>query len=455
MLVKYKISDTKLDFVNKPMTAKTVYNTYKPTAFINACLYDMATSTNITNVKDETIPDGYLFTSEGIGIVNGKPKWTTLNDTTVQDFVAGSPILVKDSKVSIEWGNKVSTAIQGKAYRSSIGFNDKYIFLFTSDVAMTLQGLANYMSGQGCKYAINLDGGGSCHLQVGQKTYTKSTRKNASWIMLYQVADIGKVLDGKDTNVSTNKGSDKVKICLDAGHSAQTKGKRSPDSSLMEYEFNRDVGRRLRDILVRHGVEVIETVTDDDTDVSLAERCNIANKNNADYFVSIHANADGMGYNWTSAKGWEIHIVGKGGKAEKLAEAIHKHSIPILGLKDRGVRISNFQVLRDTDMPAVLIEHGFYTNKEECGILKTEEFRQKCAEADAKGILEFLGINYQDNKTEETVEKPIIDDWKVEQYQKALVHGIITDKNWINRLNDTVSAGEIFAMLNNLYDKIK
>ena len=437
MLVKYKINDTKLDFVNKPMTANTVYNTYKPTAFINACLYDMATSTNITNVKDETVPDGYLFTSEGIGIVNGKPKWTTLNDTTVQDFVAGSPILVKDSKVSIEWGNKVSTAIQGKAYRSSIGFNDEYVFLFVSDVTMTLTGLANYMLGQGCKYAINLDGGGSCHLQVGQKTYTKSTRKNASWIMLYE-----------------QKGSGKMKICLDAGHSAQTKGKRSPDSSLMEYEFNRDVGRRLKAILERHGVEVIETVTDD-TDVSLAERCNIANKNNVDYFVSIHANADGKGYDWTSAKGWEIHIVGKGGKAEKLAKAIHKHSIPILGLKDRGVRISNFQVLRDTDMPAVLIEHGFYTNKEECDILKTEEFRQKCAEADAKGILEFLGINYQDNKTEETVEKPIIDDWEVEQYQKALVHGIITDKNWINRLNDTVSAGEIFAMLNNLYDKIK
>lgn len=444
MLVKYKISDTKLDFVNKPMTAKTVYNTYKPTAFINACLYDMATSTNITNVKDETVPDGYLFTSEGIGIVNGKPKWTTLNDTTVQDFVAGSPILVKDSKVSIEWGNKVSTAIQGKAYRSSIGFNDEYVFLFVSDVTMTLTGLANYMLGQGCKYAINLDGGGSCHLQVGTKVYKKSSRKNASWIMVY----------GNDINVATNKGSDKMKICLDAGHSAQTKGKRSPDSSLMEYEFNRDVGRRLKAILERHGVEVIETVTDD-TDVSLSQRCKIANNNKADYFVSIHANADGKGYNWTSARGWEIHIVGKGGKAEKLAKAIHKHSIPILGLKDRGVRISNFQVLRDTDMPAVLIEHGFYTNKEECDILKTEEFRQKCAEADAKGILEFLGIEYQGSETEITIEKPEIQGWKVEQYQKALVHGIITDKNWINRLNDTVSAGEIFTMLNNLYDKIK
>lgn len=193
MLLKYKISESKLDFVNKPMTAKTVYSTYKPTAFINACLYDMATSTNITNVKDETIADGYLFTNEGIGIRNGKPIWTTLNDTTVQDFIAGSPILVKGSKVSIEWGNKISTAIQGKAHRSAIGFNDMYIFLFTSDVTMTLQGLANYMLGQGCKYAINLDGGGSCHLQVGTKTYKKSIRKNASWLLLYnQIADNSK-----------------------------------------------------------------------------------------------------------------------------------------------------------------------------------------------------------------------------------------------------------------------
>lgn len=451
MLVKYKISDIKLDFVNKPMTAKTVYNTYKPTAFINACLYDMATSTNITNVKDETVPDGYLFTSEGIGIANGKPKWTTIDDTTVQDFIAGSPILVKNGKISIEWGNKVSTAIQGKAYRSSIGFNDKYIFLFTSDVAMTLQGLANYMLGQGCKYAINLDGGGSCHLQVGQKTYTKSTRKNASWIMLYQVADIGKVLDGKDTNVSTNKGSDKVKICLDAGHSAQTKGKRSPDSSLMEYEFNRDVGRRLRDILVRHGVEVIETVTDDDTDVSLAERCNIANKNNVDYFVSIHANADGTGYNWTSARGWEIYVVGKGGKAEKLAKSIQESSRE-LGLKDRGVKVANFQVLRDTNMPAVLIEHGFYTNKEECELLKTDEFRQKCAEVDARGILSYLGINYISTE-EKTAEKPITDAWKVAEYQKALSRGIISDKSWLDRLNDKIEVASVLAMLNNLYER--
>ena len=123
----------------------------------------------------------------------------------------------------------------------------------------------------------------------------------------------------------------------------------------------------------------------------------MANLFKADYFVSIHANA--YKENWNDANGWEIYIVSKGGKAEKLAEKIHKYSKE-LGLKDRGIKIGNFQVLRDTNMPAVLIEHGFYTNKEECEKLKSVSFRQKCAECDAKGILEQLGIEYKETVKE-------------------------------------------------------
>lgn len=185
-----------------------------------------------------------------------------------------------------------------------------------------------------------------------------------------------------------------TKICLDYGHGKETAGKRSPDGTLLEYEFNRDVGKRLKTILERHNVEVIQTV-DDDTDLALVSRCGVANYHDCDYFVSIHANAD-KEY-WTDANGWEIYVVSKGGKAEELANKIHKHSIEDLGLKDRGVKTANFTVLTDTNMPAVLIEHGFYTNKEECEKLKSDSFRQKCAEADAKGILEQLGINYVPN----------------------------------------------------------
>lgn len=435
-LVQRKIKDlAKIDFVNKSMTAKEVYNIYKPSVFINACLYDMATSTNITKVEDENKSHGYLFSDWGIGIrADNTLEWLSYNkalrDNDIKDFIAGSPTLVEYGLAKLDWGNKVSTQIQGKAYRSAIGFNEDDLFLFSSENKMTLEELSLYMQRIGCRWAINLDGGGSCHLQVGTKTYSKSTRKNASWLLVYDKQEVKK-----------------MKVCLDAGHGIETPGKRSPDGTLIEFEFNRDVTDRLKKILENHGVEVLLTCKDEH-DKGLDIRCDYANDNEADYFVSIHANAH-KEY-WTDANGWEIYVVGKGGKAEQLAKAIHKHSIPALGLKDRGIKIGDFQVLRDTDMPAVLIEHGFYTNKEECDILKTEEFRQKCAEADAKGILEFLGIEYKEEKTE----KPIIQDWKVEQYQKALVHGIITDKNWINRLNDTATVGELFAMLNNLYNKI-
>lgn len=194
-------------------------------------------------------------------------------------------------------------------------------------------------------------------------------------------------------------------VCLDAGHGITTAGKRSPDGTLLEYEFNRDVTSRIKTILERHDVEVVLTCYDNE-DKSLAERCKIANTVKADYFVSIHANAyttseedeEGtMQLTFNSANGWEIYVISKGGKAEQLAIKIHKYSQE-LGLKDRGIKVGNFQVLRDTDMSAVLIEHGFYTNKEECEKLKSDSFRQMCAECDAKGILEQLGIEYKEGK---------------------------------------------------------
>lgn len=434
-LIQRKLNQIeKIDFVNKAMYSSKVYSTYKPSAFINACLYDMSTSTNITKVEDENKGHGYLFSDLGIGIQNDCTlKWLTYEearaDNTVRDFLGGSPTLVIDGKVSLDWGNKVSTAIQGKAYRSAIGFNDTDIFLYCSDSKITLETLATNMKDLGCKYAINLDGGGSSHLQEDSKVLKRSYRKNASWFMLFDK----KVEEATKT----------MKIALDYGHGAETAGKRSPDSTLREYEFNRAVGRQLKKILEQHGLEVIETVSDD-TDPSLTTRCKIANNAKADYLVSIHANA--FGETWNSANGWEIYIVGKGGNAEKLAKSIQKYSIEMLGLKDRGIKVENFTMIKDTQMPAVLIEHGFYTNKEECAKLKDANFRRQCAIADAKGILAHLGIAYKETINVE----PISKDWKMEQYELALKNGFITDVKWKDRLDSNPTAAEVFAMLNKI-----
>ena len=96
-----------------------------------------------------------------------------------------------------------------------------------------------------------------------------------------------------------------------------------------------------------------------------------------------------------TARGWEIFHCAGSTKGHALAEAIRAASIPFLGLKDRGIKTNGLYVTKHTNMPAVLIEHGFYDNKEECEILKTAEFREKCAIADAKGILSYLGVAWK------------------------------------------------------------
>ena len=154
-------------------------------------------------------------------------------------------------------------------------------------------------------------------------------------------------------------------VIIDSGHNERTAGKRSPDGTLREYKFNLDVSKRISEILRKHGIKTKVLYTEfADTDADVNGRVNIANKEKPDIFVSIHANA----YHKESANGWEIFCYGTNKESEgyKLAKAIHDESIPFLGLKDRGIKDgSKYGVVRLTKMPAVLIEHGFYTNKEE------------------------------------------------------------------------------------------
>ena len=190
----------------------------------------------------------------------------------------------------------------------------------------------------------------------------------------------------------------KITVVIDPGHGKTTGGKRSPDSSLMEWEFNRDVAYRLRDLLEAQGYTVIMTVAkDDQTDPSLARRVAVANNaENVDLFVSIHSNAGGNGSRWTTAHGWEVWIHKSGGVSEKAAKAIEaatKASITELtdrGIKKTGTGEKGLYVNRNTEMPSLLIEHGFYDNKTECQLLKTSAFRQRLAQADATGIINFF-----------------------------------------------------------------
>lgn len=239
-----------------------------------------------------------------------------------------------------------------------------------------------------------------------------------------------------------------IKIAIDAGHGIDTAGKRSPDRSFFEYEFNRDVTDRLKKILENHGIEIILTAATK-YDTSLKERCRIANDANADLLISIHANAFGTG--WNDANGWEIYILSRGGEAEKLAKSIELESEAMLGLKNRGTKTASFYMIRETKMPAVLIEHGFFTNKEECDKLLSDSFRQLCAEADAKGILNYLDMEYKDEEEEDGLG---CSDWAEEYCQWAVDNDIITGTGNGYGWDENITKEQACAIMKRLYDLI-
>ena len=230
-------------------------------------------------------------------------------------------------------------------------------------------------------------------------------------------------------------------VVLDPGHGAETAGKCAPDGSFLEHEFNLDMAVRVKKLLERHGVEVILTRCGE-ADVSLAERVKTANSvPGLDLFVSLHSNASGDGKTWTSPKGFGIYTSagGEGAARNRAAKAVLQRA------KESGITIwggglfhnIGLCVLKNTIAPAILVEHGFHTNKSEVLLLKEDSHREKLAEVDAKGILDHLGICWQEPEV-----------W-YESARKWVVSKEITDGS---RPEEACTRAEIWEMLYRLYN---
>ena len=177
-------------------------------------------------------------------------------------------------------------------------------------------------------------------------------------------------------------------IILDAGHGPHTPGKRSPDGVLREFHFNQKVAQFTKKLLVSQGMEVLFS-HDETIDVPLKNRTLFANKVNAQLFVSIHANA--FGTQWNDTQGIETYIYPSAPlKTKSLGILIHESLLQATNRKNRGLKTADFAVLRETKMPAVLVECGFMTNREEANLLLHKEYQIQCAHAIAFGIMNWL-----------------------------------------------------------------
>jgi len=230
----------------------------------------------------------------------------------------------------------------------------------------------------------------------------------------------------KRNKLKKNENNKDLIICIDPGHGGENYG------AIGKYLKEKDVTLSISKILKRLIVEKLKLkvimIRNGDYDVSLNKRAEIANKNHADIFISIHINSSVK----KGAKGPETYFVSlkatdkdafelarkenmsyieieKKVKTEalkkilwdmaqtdyirhssKLADYIQRELNVLMHTRNRGVKQAPFRVLMRVSMPAVLVEIGFISDREEEHLLMSSEFRKKAAYAVFKGLRRYI-----------------------------------------------------------------
>lgn len=191
-----------------------------------------------------------------------------------------------------------------------------------------------------------------------------------------------------------------LKVMVDAGHGGKDSG--AVAHGLAEKDVALRLARYVRDELADYEITVYMT-RDNDTFLELGARAAKANQLGVDLFVSLHCNAGG-------GQGFEsyIHPAAKTATVA-IQNVIHGEVAMLLrkyGLNDRGKKRANFAVLRETKMPAILLENLFIDNARENGLLKNDGFLRELAAAIARGIVKALGAKPKPKPTTPTKTAP-------------------------------------------------
>jgi len=222
------------------------------------------------------------------------------------------------------------------------------------------------------------------------------------------------------------------KVFIDAGHNYSIVDTGATGNGLREQDITYYIASHIEKFLIKMGASVKmsrNNLTDNvisggTVSDSLRARYSSANSWGADIFVSIHCNAGG-------GTGSEVYVYKTGGNAEKLASNILNGILWNTDLKSRGVKTANYSVIKNTTMPAVLVETAFIDTESDAAILKSQSGQRMIAKGIAEGIMEYLGIVYLDGWDKDESEEVQTDKlttpndivWELSQ------RGFVTDKD--------------------------
>ncbi|MEG1593613.1 MAG: N-acetylmuramoyl-L-alanine amidase, partial [Oscillibacter sp.] len=311
----------------------------------------------------------------------------------------------------------------GVTYTGFLADGTLVAMISTKDDGMGSVEAINVMRDAGCVTVMRWDGSWSSRGRIGGQYITPSQhRVDRTYLLI--------------TPRKKEEKPVKKKVCIDPGHGAGSVNC-SPDKSYYEHEFAWNLYERMKPMLERCGIEVAVTRRKDNKP-ELVERVRFSNKFKPDLFVSLHSNA--MAGGWGDARGL-LCLTYKSGDNEsqnKAARCILK------AMKSAGVVIhgeglrydGDLTVLRDTYAPAVLIEYGFHTNREDLIFLKDSACRDAFAEVTVKGICDYLGVKFVPAPVETAP-------WYAESQRWAMEQGI-TDGT---RPVDKTTRAEVWEML--------
>ncbi|MEG6521494.1 N-acetylmuramoyl-L-alanine amidase family protein [Desulfotomaculum sp. 1211_IL3151] len=228
-------------------------------------------------------------------------------------------------------------------------------------------------------------------------------------------------------------------LVLDPGHGGQDPG--AVGNGLLEKEITLELGKKVAQRLANYDVTVRLT-RENDTYISLTQRTAFANNLKADYFLSIHVNAGG-------GTGFESFIYNGGVSSAtiNIRSEIHDTLVSFLqnhNVVDRGKKKANFAVIRETIMPAALIENLFIDSIKDTALLKNIDFMNDLSDAITLGLVK--GLNLVQVTPTKPPQPPTIWDPQGE-VQQLIDAGILANHHPADK---PVTWGEFAAVINRI-----
>ncbi|MFD2115903.1 N-acetylmuramoyl-L-alanine amidase [Paenibacillus yanchengensis] len=237
-------------------------------------------------------------------------------------------------------------------------------------------------------------------IHPNQTQYAVTQANNQLFI---QFAAIGEEIPGNNSEVDPNEqlptepqpeeelppitGGQVYTVVLDAGHGGTDPGASDSSKKRLEKDFNYNVTLLMKQILDQDGRINVQLSRPEDKKVELRERVAFAHRMKADLFISVHVNS----HTASSANGSETYYYHE--RSKELANVMQKYLLAGTGLADRKVKKAGFLVIKETTMPAILLESGFVSNQHDADVLYNSENQQKIAAQLALGVKEYLKLN--------------------------------------------------------------